>query len=478
MNNKGFAVTGFIYTIFVIFIVLLVAILSLFNTRKKTLDKLKREILNNISETSTDIYNYTPYTTVGGSQEFSAKTKGYYNFTLKSAKVGNTNGSTVSFEVYLNKGERLYITINTNGVIELRNEVNSKTLIARASSNTSLNYIANELNDKIITNSSIVNNNVTTTGSVTPSYITKTKVNENLNNVQYIKDCISGNSSGNTNDWTEIKAIVAGDNKAAGKKVTSSATISNLKNIVDNNKNTVASATSSSEQCVIVDLSRTYNIDMISILHKKDRTYYGSKTYVSSDNKNYKLIRNLEEKESSNGLMVSSYEKPLVRRVGNVYVPIKKFDGATWLRLLHHNTLNGTLYWDSMSQPLTNGGYDVLHKQSILYNTAAYKNKQGQFEFLLQYSDVSGYNRWIQTSNPVTTVEDVTGYKAVKTSWTTTAWYGLAKSTSSSTVIDGNKGNNWFYAVGITKPFNGGVPVDSTHVSKATTDLWVRIDNL
>ena len=44
MNQKGFAITGFIYTILVLFIGLLIAILALLNSRKTVLDKLKEKV--------------------------------------------------------------------------------------------------------------------------------------------------------------------------------------------------------------------------------------------------------------------------------------------------------------------------------------------------------------------------------------------------------------------------------------------------
>ena len=470
MNNKGFAVTGFIYTIFIIFIVLLVAILSLFNNRKHTLDKLKKEILNEISATEEDIYTYDTYTTIGTVQEFSAKTRGNYNFTLKSPKIGSKNGSTVSFEIYLSKGEKLYILINSNGLVEVKTD---KSTIATASYMTNLNNVADEVDGKIITDVSIINNNVTSEGSVTPQYINKSRINEDLDNVQYIKDCISGNSDSNENDWSEIKVIVAGENKAVGKSVNSTAQITNINNIVDNNKSTIGTSTSNEEQCVIVDLGRTYNIDMINILHKEGKTYYGSKTYVSRDNKNYKIIRNLEEKETSKGLTISAYDEHLVTQIGNVYVPIKQFDGATWLRLFHHN-VKKNVYWDSIAQSMIDGGYDSLYKQSILYSLASFKNKNNEYEFLLEYSDLGGYNRWIQSSNPIEATENVAGYKAIKTTWNADSWYGLATSSSGNAKLDGTKGNNYYYGIGLLKPY----PVYSKIYSKESTDLWVRVDNL
>ena len=40
MNNKGFAITGILYTIFILFIMILLSILSGLNTRKNILENL------------------------------------------------------------------------------------------------------------------------------------------------------------------------------------------------------------------------------------------------------------------------------------------------------------------------------------------------------------------------------------------------------------------------------------------------------
>ena len=48
MNNKGFAVTGILYSILVLFIVLVALLMFNFRNRKVILDKLKQDTLNSI----------------------------------------------------------------------------------------------------------------------------------------------------------------------------------------------------------------------------------------------------------------------------------------------------------------------------------------------------------------------------------------------------------------------------------------------
>lgn len=476
MKKNGFAITGFIYTIFVIFLGLMITILALFNNRKNVLDNLKKSVLKDVNQTVGT--SYEPYTKTNTINEFTARTKGYYKFILKSPKIGNSKGSTVTFSLYLAKGETIYILVGSSnyngGSTEIRSSKNdTNSVIARASYDVSKNFVAKEYLDRIIMDTDIQNNN-STTNSVEVNYDSKVKKNENLNGVQYIKDCINGNSINNENNWSEISVMVEGVNKAINKNIIANFSASN---ITDGNKSTYATSSKDDEQCIILNLERPYNIDTISILHKENVTYYDNKVYVSNDNKNYKLIRNNEEKESSTGIVINAYDEEQVMQVGDVYVPVKKLlDGSKWIRIFHHNNLKGTVYWDSLSQITTSGGYESSYKQSVLYNLDAYKNKSNQYEFLLEYSDISGYNRWIQTSNPVNTIENVTGYKAINISWNTNSWYGLAKSNSGSTLLDGVKESGIYYPVGVSRSNVSGIKVNDSLITNESTNLWVRIN--
>ena len=94
-----------------------------------------------------------------------------------------------------------------------------------------------------------------------------------------------------------------------------------------------------------------------------------------------------------------------------------------------------------------------------------------EYEFLLQYDSLPGeYNQWSQKSNPAKTTESVTGYSAKKISWNdnglnaSSQFGGIAKSSNTSTFIDGTVGhNNWYYALGCYKAWNvGGIPGPNT----------------
>ena len=496
MNNKGFAITGFIYTIFIIFIVIMVAILNMFNARKNILDKLKNGVQDEVNNKSA-LSNMQTFEIDGNIAEFKAYKSSFYRVKLKSRSF-SADGGIVTFDIYLNKDEILYMKNNAvstkdNGATEANTDIvisfdknfASEKIIASASDvpdGVVKNYVVQTMNNRRILNSNIqLFANKGEKNIVEINAITKAKINEDLNRVRYIKDCVHGGDGSYPNSWAELKVYVSGVNIAKGiiPTLSSSVTSSNpAKYMTDDNIHSYTKVSTSDEACAIIDLGKSYNVDSIQIIHEPNQTAYHNKTYVSLDNKDYKVISSLEDKETSDGVIIDAYDDKQVIHVGNVYAPIKKFMNAKWLRVLHHNTLGGTLFWNAKAQVLTEGGYDSIHKQSILYNLEKYKNKSGQYEFLLEYSDIEGYNRWIQTSNPVTTSEDVTGYKEVKTYWTKGNWYGLALSTSSGTVIDGNKGSSWWYAVGAISAHQNGVPAANSTISKGTTSLWVRIDNL
>lgn len=477
MNKNGFAISGLIYTVLIIFIVILFSILSLMSSRKNVLDTLKLKVLGDVNNST--LLNYDPFTKSGEVLEFKAKAKGYYSFELYSPKLNNVNGSMIKTELFLNKGEILYILVGSNNYNNGNTEVrydkdNANSTIIKASSLSSVaNYDGREFLNTIIKNKSVTD----TSGKVVVQYLNKKRQNNDLNKIRYIKDCINGNSSNKINTWSEIKAISEGKNVALGK-ININNNLTNNSNLTDGNFLTSATGNNKGEECVIVDLEKTYNLDYIIINHSSDVTYYGSKTYVSMDNVNYVPIRLLEEKETSLGLTVDAFSIKQVELVGNVYVPVKEQYDAIWLRMYHHNNLSGTVMWSSISQPILEGGIDDLHKQSILYSLENYRNSNNQFEFLLEYSDLSGYNRWVQTSNPLKTSESVSGYKKIKLSWEDNGFKGLAKSNYGKTLLDGSVGSgNWFYSIGATQVWNGGIPGPNTSI-KGSTDLWVRIDNI
>lgn len=105
----------------------------------------------------------------------------------------------------------------------------------------------------------------------------------------------------------------------------------------------------------------------------------------------------------------------------------------------------------------------------------------GKFEFLLEYSNLNGYNQWKQTLNPLEEIEElgksVLGYEDVSISWNQNSWGGLVRSTSTVTLLDGSVGEgSYFYAIGLKDVWSnyGSIPTyGSTNTDEV--NLWVRV---
>lgn len=463
MNNKGFAVSGIIYGILVLFIILLISLLAMFNSRKTVLDELKEKVLNQVgSNIEIKEFNYNKINEI---YEHKIQLKGYYNITLN-----NINGSKLSTNIYLNEGEKLYFKISNNSV-DIYSDKQATHLLARINSSTYT--LEKKYNNKLFLNIEYTKNS-TKENRITVKYVENTRKNKNMNQVRYIKDCIMGNNKNNTNMWTEIIAVVKGENVALNKNVKfydkNNVEISIVNNITDDNLDT----SSTGAYCAVIDLGRTYNLDYLYSYHDaKDlnKRFYDYNLSVSSANIEYRTIYNYED----NNVMISAFEKPKTQVVGNVYVPIKEFGGVRWLRLYHFNNLKGTEYWNAKSQVLTNYGYNKAHKKSVLYNLKTYIN-QGKTEFLLEYPeyDKNKYIRWTQTSD-FTTQTSVTGFKIITNKFGATNFKGLIKSDSTNSLIS-TVGNKYYEIGSIVGNRSGGIYGFNDTLITNTVDLWVKIE--
>ena len=144
------------------------------------------------------------------------------------------------------------------------------------------------------------------------------KVNTKLNNVRYIKDCSGYNSSNNDNHWIELQAIKDGVNIAKGKTVTGTTSQYNdttraYSQITDGDityGNYSMPSSSSTNQCITVDLEETYDLDEVAVWNYfgDSRVYHNTKTYVSSDNKNFTAITEEDTVQTSNGRRITAYD--------------------------------------------------------------------------------------------------------------------------------------------------------------------------
>ena len=128
--------------------------------------------------------------------------------------------------------------------------------------------------------------------------------------------------------------------------------------------------------------------------------------------------------------------------------------GALWQLIFYHD-ISGGLFNNETA--LCN---NEPKKFSTIGMITADFQHGGYYEYLLQYPEVPGYNRWKQKiAIADTTMEqksDDIGYKKVHIDFGKLDWGGLSRSLSTCcTVFDGSPGignaNNWYwYAIGST----------------------------
>ena len=157
------------------------------------------------------------------------------------------------------------------------------------------------------------------------------------------------------------------------------------------------------------------------------------------------------------------------------WVATKVINGSTWAQVLYHNNVAGTQLFSSsvdLSTKVVNDSY-----RNSQFATLA-KLGLSSYEFLLQYDSLPGqYNQWVQTSNPATNT-GISGYSAVKISWSSNSWGGIAKSsTPSNTFIDGSpSAGTWYYALGSYLSWGGGIPGPAAgELNKVL--LWLKTDS-
>ena len=132
---------------------------------------------------------------------------------------------------------------------------------------------------------------------------------------------------------------------------------------------------------------------------------------------------------------------------------------------------------------------------SILDQLESYRGSDGNFTFLVCYPElkwgVDGKvcNEWIQSSNPLTETT-ITGLKAISLAFTITsykkAWVGLGKGISQwpyAAIDDSPSQDNWWFAIGSTRKFNGGIPGpryrnEATHIQMGTVkNVQLYVEN-
>lgn len=123
MNNKGFAVSGVLYSLLLIFITILVMLLFNFQNKKNILDQLKSDTISDLNNQNRIIFNEIPSSIVKG-ESYKIISDSSKNKTIECSsdidgKVENTN-ELVTIGTHL---ITCTATINTGQVITALKEI-------------------------------------------------------------------------------------------------------------------------------------------------------------------------------------------------------------------------------------------------------------------------------------------------------------------------------------------------------------------
>lgn len=152
-----------------------------------------------------------------------------------------------------------------------------------------------------------------------------------LNNVRYIKDCLSGIGSATPPQWLEIQAIKDGVNVA----------FNSSSELTDGKLLTAVTTTNyNQEACQIIDLGTVQSLDEIAIWHNpvsttdpSERTLLRNTIHVSKDNVNWVEVRNVASS------LLTPEEEPLSGPEDTTGIHISAWDVDT-----SENPPSGTYY--------------------------------------------------------------------------------------------------------------------------------------
>jgi len=148
---------------------------------------------------------------------------------------------------------------------------------------------------------------------------------------------------------------------------------------------------------------------------------------------------------------------------------------AYWDLVFEHNSGNGDFF--SGNNDPTNCRKQNLYSNLINLKSQYYIN--GYYEFLLEYPEISGHNRWIQSKNPIDDLEQTgktaTGYSPISISWPGRYWGGLCKSKNAKTLLDGSTSSSdaWWFSIGSNMEYESenGIPGPCISLNKDTCTI-------
>ena len=167
---------------------------------------------------------------------------------------------------------------------------------------------------------------------------------------------------------------------------------------------------------------------------------------------------------------------------GKLFYTQKYF--ATWLLLNYQNLNVKREPWESLDEAKLSF---KPYRYSILSLLNDEHRINGKFEFLLEYPEHKGYNRWLQTSNPLYENEvnkngeqKAEGYEEIQISFPDNYWGGLVNSLSDKYVLlDGSTYIDYtFFSIGRLEIYGKYGLASFKNIETTISILWIRITSL
>lgn len=126
LNNKGFLITGILYSLLLLFLILIVGMVAILSARQNKLEYISRDIITKLNDKyDFNIARSWSFDYTGDYQVFTVPTDGYYNVELWGASGGSMTDNSKTYNggagaytkgtIYLTRGENIYIYVGGRG---------------------------------------------------------------------------------------------------------------------------------------------------------------------------------------------------------------------------------------------------------------------------------------------------------------------------------------------------------------------------
>merc|ERR1712025_315990 len=190
------------------------------------------------------------------------------------------------------------------------------------------------------------------------------------------------------------------------------------------------------------------------------------------------------------GMQIKSLHEPMFKslqiQLNSTHQSKLQYDPVSWTLLFRQTvpTYLTQLEWLHYGNSAQDDNYSILDELDDSYRGADHL-----FHFKIVWPQLAyprNSNEWKQSVNPVDqTSAGLTcqslGYEAVDISFDAQSWCGLQRNDGDESLLDGSIDHPyWFYAIGSTGAWNGGIPAGSgaaENVVELYVHDWLRNDN-